>query len=81
MPLKNIRPFFKENTFNLTMQYLEKYGSTYSSWYPGASIKWMGKKSYWLEEGEKVEDGRAEGSSAVRDGRQTAISLTPYEKT
>ena len=28
MPLKNIRPFFKENTSNLTMQYLEKYGST-----------------------------------------------------
>ena len=27
-------------------------------------------------------DGRAEGSSsAIGDGRQTAISLTPYEKT
>ena len=30
-----------------------------------------------MEEGEKVGDGRAEGSSAIGDGGQAAISLTP----
>ena len=30
-----------------------------------------------MEEGEEVGDGRAEGSSAVGDGGQAAISLTP----
>ena len=47
-------------------------------WHTGAGIQWTGKKSYWLEEGEGVGDGRAEGLSAIGDGGQAAISLTPY---
>ena len=43
----------------------------------GADIEWTGKKSYWLEEGEEVGDGRTEGLSAIGDGGQAAISLTP----
>ena len=35
------------------------------------------QESYWLEEGEEVGDGRVEGSSAIGDGGQAAISLTP----
>ena len=31
-----------------------------------------------LEEGEEVGDGRAERSSVIGDGRQAAVSLTPY---
>ena len=42
----------------------------------GAGIEWTGKKSYWLEEGEEVGDGGAEGSSATGDGGQAAVSLT-----
>ena len=33
-------------------------------------IEWTGKKSYWLQEADKVGDGRAEG-------RWGEISLTP----
>ena len=40
-------------------------------------IKWTGKKGDWLEEGEEVGEGRAEGSSAVGYGGQAAFSLTP----
>ena len=39
-------------------------------------IKWTGKKGDWLEEGEEVGDGRAEGWSAIGDRRQAALSLT-----
>ena len=49
----------------------------YNSWHTGTGIKWTGKEGYWLEEGEEVEDGRAEGSPAIGDGRQAAISLMP----
>ena len=49
----------------------------YNSWHTGAGIELTGKKSYWLEEGEEVGDGRAEGLSAIGDGGQAAISLTP----
>ena len=48
----------------------------YNSWYSGAGIEWTGKKSYQLEEGEEVGDGRAERSSAVGDRGRAAISLT-----
>ena len=34
-------------------------------------------KSYWLEKGEEVGDGGAEGSSAIGEGGQAAVSLTP----
>ena len=48
----------------------------YNSWHIGAGIEWTGKKSYWLEEGEEVGDGGAEGASATGDGGQAAVSLT-----
>ena len=49
----------------------------YNSWLTGPGIKWTGKKSYQVEDGEKVEDGRDERLSAIGDGGQAAISLTP----
>ena len=49
----------------------------YNSWHPGAGIEGTGKKSYCLEEGEEVGDGRAEGLSATGDGGRAAMSLTP----
>ena len=63
----------------LLLQYspLKRTVVQHNSWYPGAGIEWAGKKSYWLEEGEEVGDGRAEGSSATGDGGQAAIPLTP----
>ena len=42
-----------------------------------AGIQWAGKMSYWLEAGEEVGDGRAEGSSATGDGGASSASLTP----
>ena len=36
-----------------------------------------GRKSYGLEEGDKVRDGRVEGSLAIEGEGQAAISLTP----
>ena len=59
------------------VQYLKSTVVQYNSWHTGAGIKWTGKKSYWLEEGEEMGDGRAEGSSAIGDRGQAAISLTP----
>ena len=35
------------------------------------------KKSYCLEQGEEVEDARAEGLSAIGDGGQAITSLMP----
>lgn len=46
----------------------------YNSWPIGAGIEWTDKKDYWLEERQEVGDGRAEGSSAIGDGRQAAVS-------
>ena len=61
----------------LILQYSTLKGTVvqYNSWHRVAGIEWTGKKSYWLEEGEEVGDGRAEGSSAIGDGGQAAISL------
>ena len=59
------------------MQYIEKYSNKYNSWHTWTGIKWTGKKSYQLEEGEEVVDGRVEGSSATGDRGQVAISLMP----
>ena len=58
---KNIKN--KENIFNLTVQYLEKYSSTiqqlaYRGW-PQVN------RQEELEEREETGDGRAEGSSAI----------------
>ena len=55
----------KENIFNLTVQYFEKYNSivqqlAYRDWH-------LVKKSYRVEEGAEVGDGRAEGPSPIRD--------------
>ena len=44
----------------------------YNCWHTGAGIAWTSKKSYW----EEVWYDRVEGSLAVGDGVQTAISLT-----
>ena len=33
-------------------------------------------RSYWLEKGEEVGDGGAEGLSAIGEGGQAAVSLT-----
>ena len=49
----------------------------YNIWHRSTGIKWTGKKSYWLEEGGEVGDGRIEGSSAIGDRGQAAISLMP----
>ena len=59
------------------MNHFESTIGQYKSWHTGAGIEWTGKKSYCLEEGEEVGDGRAEGSSAIGDGGQAAISLMP----
>jgi len=39
----------------------------------GAGIEWTGIKSYWIEEGEELEE---EGLSAIGYGGQAAVSLT-----
>ena len=54
------------------MQHLEKYSIT-----AGIQVLASSEQSLWLEEGEEVGDGRAEGSSATGDARQDATSLTP----
>ena len=63
----------------LILQYstLKSIVAQYNSWHTETGIEWTGKKSYCLEEGEEVGDGRTEWSSAMRDGGQVAISLTP----
>ena len=48
----------------------------YNSWNTGTGIRWTGKNSYWLEEGEEEEDGRAEGSIAIGERGQAVMSLT-----
>ena len=66
-----------KNKTVLILQYrtLKSTVVQYTSWHTGAGIKWRGKKSYWLEVGEEMRDGRAKGASAIGDGRQAAISL------
>ena len=54
-----------QKCFDLIVQCLEKYSRQYVSWHIGTGIEWRGKKSYWMEEGEEVGDGWAEGSSAI----------------
>ena len=49
----------------------------YNNRHIGVGFKWTGKESYSLEEGKEVEDGRAKGSLAIRDGGQAPVSLTP----
>ena len=47
----------------------------YNSWHTGVGIVWTHKKSYCLEEGKEVGDGRTEALSVLRDRGQAAISL------
>ena len=67
----------KQNIFNL-ISTLRSMAVWYNSWHTGTGIKWTGKRSYWVEEGKKVGDGRVEGLSAIGDGRQAAVSVTPH---
>ena len=54
--------FFLKKIF-LILQYsiLNSTVVKYNNWPTGAGIKWIGKKSYLLEEGVEVKDVRAEG--------------------
>ena len=68
----------KENSFNLMVQYLEKFSTTTGMWGLASSDQ-ARRVTDWrsLEEGEEVGDSRAEGSSAIGGGGQAALSLTP----
>ena len=57
--------------------HLENYSSVVQQMAYEAGIEWTGKKSYGLEEGEDMGDGRTDRSSATRDRGQDAISLMP----
>ena len=67
----------RKKLFILQCSTLKSTVVQYNSWHTGAVTERTGKKSYWLEEGEEVGDGRAEGSSAIGDGGQAATSLNP----
>ena len=56
---------------------LKKAEVQYNSSHTEAGIKWRGKKSRWLEEGEAVGDGRTAGSSVIGERRQAAAPLRP----
>ena len=64
--------------FNLIIQHLEKYHSTVQQLAFRGWHQVNRQEELQLEEGEEVGDGRAERSSAIGDGRQAAVSLTPY---
>lgn len=53
-------------------QYLEKHSSTVSI--QGLALS---KKSFWLEEGVEIGDGKIEGLSAIGGGGQAVISFMP----
>ena len=54
--MKNKQTQEIKKTF-LILQYstLKSTAVQYNHWHPGAGIEWTGKKSYWLEEGERWE--------------------------
>ena len=58
----------------MILQYLGKYGSTIQ-WPSHRGWHRVNRQDEFLEEGEEVGDGRAEGSSAIGDGGQAAVSL------
>ena len=68
----------KKTLFILQCSTLKSTVVQYNSWHTGAGIEWTGKESYCLEEGGEVGDGRAEGSSAIGDRGQAAVSLMPH---
>lgn len=68
----------KNKTF-LILQYstLKSTVVQYNSWHTGAGTESISKRSYWLEEGEEVGDGRAKGLLAIGGGGQAVISFMP----
>jgi len=42
-----------------------------------STVQQLAHRGWHQKEGEEMGDGRAEGLSAIGDGRQAAISLTP----
>ena len=74
---KNKQTKNKENIFNFTVQYLEKCCSTiqqlaYKGWHQVNRLEELLTKG-----GRGGRDGRTEGSSAIGDRGQAAISLMP----
>ena len=67
----------QEDAFSLTAQYLEKYSSQVQQLAHRGWHRVKRQEELLMEEGEELGDGRAEGSSATRDGGQAAISLMP----
>ena len=68
----------QKNIFNLIVQYLEKYSGTvqqlaYRCWHQVNM-----QEELLTGGGRGMKDGRAEGSSAIGEGGQAAISLMPY---
>ena len=60
----------------MILQYLGKYDSTIQ-WLSCRGWHRVNRQEEFLEEGEEVGDGRAEGSLAIGDRGQAAGSLTP----
>ena len=70
------QPKNKDNIFNLTLQHLKKFSGTVQLAYRGWHL--VNRKEELLqEEGGEVGGGLTEGSAAVGDGGQAAISLMP----
>ena len=63
--------------FYLTVQYFEKYSSTVQQLAHTGWHQVNRQEELLTGGGSGVGDGRAEGLSAVEDGRQAVISLTP----
>ena len=49
----------------------------YNSWHTGPGIDEQARRVYWPKEGEELGDGSTERSSALGNGGQSEISLTP----
>ena len=65
----------KQTILNLTVQHLENTAVQWNIWHTGPGIEWTGKKSYWLEEGEEVGEGRAGGLQ--QQEMEGKLSFTP----
>jgi len=70
------QPKDKDNIFNLTLQHLKKFSVQYS-WHNRGWHLVNRKEEFLQEEGGEAGGGLTEGSAAVGDGGQAAISLTP----
>ena len=74
---KKQTPQIKKTFLILQCSALKSTVELYNSWLTGPGIRWTGKKSDSVENGEKVEDGRDERLSAIGGIGQAAISLMP----